>query len=350
VSRCLAWLTVSAVLAGFIAAGAAEPAVDAPARIKPWTFKWGKDGLFKINGQPCQAVTAAGDACGVRVDPEILGRTRTKTPGKASTQPASCPAKTTPTDAPSVKADVSKALWVFVDAWQTIGPFPNPGRRNIDTKFPPQTVQNLDASYQGKDGKKITWKPVMSSSACVTPADADQYAVFYALTELHFDKPCQAVIALGADDCGKVWVNDELIWNSGRMMKTWRPDEVYQRVCFRKGSNKILFRLENGYRACGLSLIIRLPAENEATTEQAASPRQVVLGVDEDGRFYVDGKKAEHDAVRQAIRKGKQAGARFRIHAENSTPYASVVELVNLCAGEGVKDLKLHTQKEINER
>jgi len=45
--------------------------------------------------------------------------------------------------------------WVFVDTWYTIGPFPNPHRRNLNRQFPPEIVIDLDARYPGKDGREL---------------------------------------------------------------------------------------------------------------------------------------------------------------------------------------------------
>src|SRR5690606_2678665 len=38
-----------------------------------------------------------------------------------------------------------KAEWVVLNAWYFIGPFPNPGRANIHTRFPPEISIDLDA-------------------------------------------------------------------------------------------------------------------------------------------------------------------------------------------------------------
>ena len=42
-------------------------------------------------------------------------------------------------------ASGEKAEWVVLNAWYFIGPFPNPGRANIHTRFPPEISIDLDA-------------------------------------------------------------------------------------------------------------------------------------------------------------------------------------------------------------
>jgi hypothetical protein len=139
-----------------------------------------------------------------------------------------------------------------------IGPFPNPGRRNLNTHFPPESVVDLNAAYVGKNGQVIHWKFVQSDSPLVAPEHAieEAPAIYYYYTELWFDQPRDVWIATGSDDKGTIWMNGFMVWNSGNKFKSWIPNEGYRKVHFAKGRNKVLYRLENAWRDAGLSLMI----------------------------------------------------------------------------------------------
>jgi hypothetical protein len=150
------------------------------------------------------------------------------------------------------------AEWLFVDTWYTIGPFDNPNRRNLNRKFPPETVIDLDATYVGKGGKQIHWQWVQSHSQMVTPADPAEYAIYYAYTEIWCDRPMDLWVAVGSDDKANVWLNGMPIWISGDQLKGWRANEGFRKVTFQEGRNRMLYRVENGWNTLGYSLAIRV--------------------------------------------------------------------------------------------
>ena len=166
--------------------------------------------------------------------------------------------------------------WLYVDTWHLIGPWPNAGRKNLNTKFPPETVVNLDAVYQGarKDEvpvpvrweffqmpSKVTGKERTPAVPIITPPGLADYEIYYAYTELWFDAEADLWVAIGSDDQSKVWVNDLLIWKSGDAHKVWVANEGLRKVHFRKGINRILYRLENGQNSGGFSFIVCLAAD-----------------------------------------------------------------------------------------
>ncbi len=149
--------------------------------------------------------------------------------------------------------------WVYVDTWYTIGPFPNPGRRNIDTPFiDPQHEVDLDEvrRAEGKDGRDLRWRFVKSPYVVVRPADDEPYGIYYAYTELWFEEAMDLEIAVGSDDNARLWINGFQVWTSARHLKPWRANEQYRLVHFRKGLNHILYRVENGHGATAFSLMI----------------------------------------------------------------------------------------------
>lgn len=151
-----------------------------------------------------------------------------------------------------------KMQWMFIDTWYTIGPFPNPKRININTKFPPETVVNLSATYTGKDNKEVRWEFLQSGILKTSPNHPEEYAIYYAYTELWFDEDQDLWIAIGSDDKANLWINDLPVWISGDELKSWRVDEGYRKVFFKKGVNRILYRVENGWSGVYFSLGIQM--------------------------------------------------------------------------------------------
>ena len=169
--------------------------------------------------------------------------------------------------------------WLYVDTWHLIGPWPNPGRKNLNTKFPPETVVNLDAVYQGarknevpipvhwkffQMPSKVTGKERTPAVPMIMPPGLGDYEIYYAYTELWFDAEADLWVAIGSDDQSKVWLNDLLIWKSDDTQKVWTANEGLRKVHFRKGINRVLLRLENGQNSGGFSFIVCLAADKAA--------------------------------------------------------------------------------------
>ncbi len=148
--------------------------------------------------------------------------------------------------------------WMFVDTWYVIGPFPNPQRINLNTKFPPETVINLSATYPGKNGKTVAWEFLQTNRAMCVPLNGEDYAIYYAYTELWFDEAVDLWITIGSDDKANVWINNLPVWISGDQLKVWRINEGMRKVHFKKGVNKVLYRVENGWNAVAFSLGIQV--------------------------------------------------------------------------------------------
>ncbi len=176
-----------------------------------------------------------------------------------------------------VNTTASSTGWLFVDSWYIIGPFDNARRENIEKKFPPETVVDLNATYLGKENNPIRWEFFQSPEAMIVPpfdhfkphlkrpnreTDCEtrglEYIIYYAYTELHFEQACDLWVAVGSDDYSKIWVEDQLIWSSGKQLKSWRADEGFRKVHFKQGLNRILYRVENGWHGTQFSLVLAL--------------------------------------------------------------------------------------------
>ncbi len=156
--------------------------------------------------------------------------------------------------------------WMYVNTWHVIGPFPNPDRVNLRRRFPPESVVDLEATYTGKDGRQITWEFEQARSsvrhehnrAVVVPRSTEEYGIWYAYAEVFVDEACDLWIAVGSDDRSDLWLNDMHVWGSSNELKSWNIREGFRKVRFRKGRNRFLARIENGWHAMGWSVCIAL--------------------------------------------------------------------------------------------
>jgi hypothetical protein len=163
---------------------------------------------------------------------------------------------------------------VWVNRWYVIGPFD--GRHGAglfaNYRHPPEQGVVLDAAYRGKGGRLVTWDYVdMARYPLMPPVHAED-AVYYGYTELRMDAEQDLTIWVGADDDAQLWLNDRLVWAGGNVHKDWFFNQVYEtrntfvrdynlsegkrRVHFRKGRNKLFFKLSNGPTRIFFSLVL----------------------------------------------------------------------------------------------
>jgi hypothetical protein len=163
---------------------------------------------------------------------------------------------------------------VWVNRWYVIGPFDGRHGEGVFANYrhPPEQGVVLDAAYRGKDGRVVTWDYVdMARYPLMPPVQAED-AVYYGYTELMIDAEQDLTIWVGADDDAQLWLNDRLVWEGGNAHKDWFFAQVYEtrntfvrdynlsegkrRVHFRKGRNKLFFKLSNGPTRIFFSLVL----------------------------------------------------------------------------------------------
>lgn len=150
------------------------------------------------------------------------------------------------------------AEWICPDAWYMIGPFDNERREAIDRSYPPEIEIDRDAVYAGKGGRAVSWAYVPVRSLEVIPPQPDEYAIYYAFTEIYCAEPTECWLALGSDDHSKLWVNDVLVWSDSKNLKEWSPTQGFRRIRLEQGFSRFLLRLENGWRGTQFSVAISL--------------------------------------------------------------------------------------------
>jgi hypothetical protein len=163
---------------------------------------------------------------------------------------------------------------VWVNRWYVIGPFD--GRHGAglfaNYRHPPEQGVVLDAAYRGKGGRVVKWDYVdMARYPLMPPVQAED-AVYYGYTELMIDAEQDLTIWVGADDDAQLWLNDRLVWEGGNVNKDWFFGQVYETrntfvrdfnlsegkrtAHFRKGRNKLFFKLSNGPTRIFFSLVL----------------------------------------------------------------------------------------------
>lgn len=177
-----------------------------------------------------------------------------------------------------VGPDMIPGRWIFVDSWYLLGPFDNAARANIDKQFAPEALVDLDATYAGKNDRPVRWTFFQSAQPRVVPPFDDfnplpsvgedrasfklrdlEYIIYYGYTELRAVAACDIWLAIGSDDFSKLWINDQLVWASGKSHKSWRIDEGYRKVHLEAGINRVLIRVENGHAQSEFSLALSAP-------------------------------------------------------------------------------------------
>ncbi|SDF05999.1 hypothetical protein SAMN05428966_112133 [Massilia sp. PDC64] len=163
---------------------------------------------------------------------------------------------------------------VWVNRWYLIGPFA--GRHGAglfaNYRHPPEQGVVLDAAYRGKGGRLVKWEYVDMARYPLEPPVHAEDAVYYGYTELMLDAEQDLTMWVGADDDAQLWLNDRLVWAGGNADKDSFFGQVYETrntyvrdynlsegkrvVHFRKGRNKLFFKLSNGPTRIFFSLVL----------------------------------------------------------------------------------------------
>ena len=149
------------------------------------------------------------------------------------------------------------AGWFHVNQWYILGPYDNRGRMNIQRVYPPESSIDLDAHYIGRKESRLSWAYDSFAEEMVNPSTGwGEYTIYYGFTELYFEEASDLWIAVGSDDRSDLWINDMPVWHSSNQLKNWSINEGFRKVHFKKGRNKVVFRLENGWQLLGFSLLV----------------------------------------------------------------------------------------------
>jgi hypothetical protein len=153
-------------------------------------------------------------------------------------------------------ANASRHGWLYLDTFYSIGPWENHGGLDFSLRHPPEEFVDLDAEYIGKKGQKLTWQFLQSNNLRVIPLNPCADGTWYFYTELEFEQDQEMLISVGSDDTVRVWVNGLPVWMEPNRQSNWSIGEGARNVCFRRGVNRVLVRLENGPHCTLFSLLV----------------------------------------------------------------------------------------------
>ena len=72
----------------------------------------------------------------------------------------------------------------------------------------------------------------------------------------------------------------------------------------------------------------------------------LVLGLDRYGGLYVNAEPATTTQLFERVREAKAKALPVRLDADEETAWKHVIEVMEMCAIEGVRDVKFHTRRE----
>ncbi|HEU4779275.1 MAG TPA: hypothetical protein VFS58_05270 [Steroidobacteraceae bacterium] len=163
---------------------------------------------------------------------------------------------------------------VYLNTWYIIGPFPGRHGRDLfdNPSYPPEKAVLLDAVYFGKDKRLLKWRYVTAQSYPLVPPDLVEDSVYYGYTEVFVDEACDLTAWIGVDDDVQIDLNGRRVWEGGNVNKRpyfdaiFNPNTTYLRdynrtegkrvLHFKKGRNKIFFKMSNGPNDPFLSMVL----------------------------------------------------------------------------------------------
>src|SRR5262249_21383237 len=134
----------------------------------------------------------------------------------------------------------------------------------IDHEFPPEKHVDLAASYPAKKGT-VSWRKVRPTGdgyvdlRAFHGSDSGQI-VSYLYREIESPDEQDATIHLGTDDCSKLWLNRQKVYES-RQHRAAAPEQEIVNVRLKKGKNTLLLKINNGDGPHGFYLSIQADQE-----------------------------------------------------------------------------------------
>jgi hypothetical protein len=82
-----------------------------------------------------------------------------------------------------------------------------------------------------------------------------EWVVAYALIDVISPDDREAQLRIGSDDGVKVWLNGQVVWTN-QVPRGLRLDEDVAPITLKKGTNRLLFKVDNGVEAWELTVRI----------------------------------------------------------------------------------------------
>jgi len=107
---------------------------------------------------------------------------------------------------------------------------------------------DLKAEYTGKNGTKVTWRPLGAVADSVIKFDTypdsklNEYAGGYLYTTVTVDKPTTVDVTMGSDDGLRFWLNGKLLVDA-EVLRGLDPESDKVRLDFQPGVNHVLAKI-----------------------------------------------------------------------------------------------------------
>jgi tetratricopeptide (TPR) repeat protein len=134
------------------------------------------------------------------------------------------------------------------EKWQVIGPFSTEKVSGFEYPFPPEKEIDINATYlSGK--REVKWQPAGDGffdgyTNLRALLKHSSWSVGYGLTYVHSPEKRKVQIRLGCDEGGRLWLNNELIWQR-YIKRDAAIDRDLVTVVLRPGHNKLLLKVTN---------------------------------------------------------------------------------------------------------
>ena len=136
----------------------------------------------------------------------------------------------------------------FINRWLVCGPFDNTGMDGHDRVYPPEQGIDAAASYDAKNGRKVTWRPNHTPEwqgyvDLVKEFDDSSWTCGYALCWVTLpDGPRDVVFRAGSNDSIKIFLNGKTVWNN-KVSRAAAIDNDRVPVTLPKGVSTVLLKI-----------------------------------------------------------------------------------------------------------
>ncbi len=143
----------------------------------------------------------------------------------------------------------------LVTKWNVIGPFDNTGLLGHNGVFPPEKEINLDAQYEGAEGP-VAWRIIDASERLgyidlLQHFKRQDWASIYALNYIQASHECDVQLRMGSNDGMKLWIDGELLLDTGDGGRPAYFDSDIIPVHLKAGVTPVLLKVSQMERSWG---------------------------------------------------------------------------------------------------
>ena len=135
----------------------------------------------------------------------------------------------------------------FLTSWKIVGPFNNKDKVGYAIAYPPESLVDLSAEYDGQLGK-VKWQPISSEDdygVVDIAKEIENYkgSVMYVVTTYNSVKDQSVEFRLGTPNAWKLWVNGELLFEREEYHRSTRMDQFKIPVSLNQGPNEVMLKV-----------------------------------------------------------------------------------------------------------